>query len=179
MPYKNNYIAVSIPDDIKGQISLIQKVIKTIDPEFKEMSFNELHMTLIFLGTMFKDVKKEAIKEFDESIKNIVDESFKIIFSKPVLQKFPPGKQNLVVIKFDYNQDALKLHKILYDAYGDNSDKFEDWIPHITIGKLRDKTVDLSELEKNINVMIDSKFNSDSIYLAGINSYYNPLWSLK
>jgi 2'-5' RNA ligase len=64
---KNNYLAVSIPDNIKGQISLIQEIIKTIDPGFKEMGFNELHMTLIFLGKMFNGVNKNAIQQFDES----------------------------------------------------------------------------------------------------------------
>jgi 2'-5' RNA ligase len=178
MPYKNNYIAVSIPDTIKAQISLIQGVIKSIDPQFKEMGFNELHMTLVFLGKMFNGVKKEVIQDFDKNVKDIIDGSFKMEFSNPIIQKFPPGKQNLVVIKFNYNENAFKLHKIMYDTYGNNSDKFENWTPHITIGKLRDNTVDLSEVEKNINTMLDSKFNSDSIYLAGASSHYNPSWTL-
>jgi 2'-5' RNA ligase len=99
-------------------------------------------------------------------------------FSAPTIQKCPPGKQNLVVISFKYNNDAIKLHKILYDVYGNSEDKFENWIPHITLGKLRDNSVNLSELEKNINTLLDSTFISNSIYLAGISDHYSPLWIL-
>jgi len=53
MSNKNNYISVYIPEKTKEQIKLLQNIIIKSDSKFKPVEYNDLHMTLLFMGETF------------------------------------------------------------------------------------------------------------------------------
>jgi len=117
------------------------------------------------------------IKLFYNEINEILNNNnFNLLFNNPKIEKFPPNKENLVVITFNPNKDALLLFKLIYDKIDNGEHVFENWIPHITIGKLRDKNTDLTTVIKDLFNNLDESFISNSIYLAGnIKDNYNAL----
>lgn len=170
-----NYLAVRLPDELRKQIVEIQKMILQVDPGFKPHAFARLHMTLLFMNHRFSQENKEELHAFDSKMKELLEakeNGYQLKFDSPVVSLFPPGKGNLVVIELTPSSDANLLFKTVLDNFDEGDNTFDTWRPHITLGKLRNKDADLSEIKAKLDELMMSQFESNVIYMAGL-SYDN------
>lgn len=127
---KNVWVSLAIPPEYRNTLDEINKQIKTVLGErYDTMDHDMYHMTTLFLGDKFKDFKKleQTLNEYNYS-------EYALEFDQIVM--FPPDKKNLLVIKFKQNS-KLKNDVIIMKKVIENNDPVEDFLPHITLGKLR------------------------------------------
>lgn len=138
MVNSNSYICIDIPNDIKEILHQYALRVKDINPNFKPMSKENIHMTFVFLGERkYKEVLN--IKQYLDQIKNI-----ELILKFDKISLFPPSKENLLIFQFKINELLLR-NKIL------NFLQIEDeFLPHITLGKYvgkKDNIIMLNDIE--------------------------------
>ena len=137
MPNNNNYIAFDLDYDIINQFYLISQEISTKIENFCPFEFEQIHMTVCFLGELGKRIKinkKETFEKlnydvinFDE-IENLIFDSYELFGSK----------NNLIVAKFKISKSdekkIIQFKQYCSKIYGaPNEDYFT---PHITLGKI-------------------------------------------
>lgn len=138
MVNSNSYICIDIPNDIKEILHQYALRVKDINPNFKPMSKENIHMTFVFLGERkYKEVLN--IKQYLDQIGNI-----ELILKFDKISLFPPSKENLLIFQFKINELLLR-NKIL------NFLQIEDeFLPHITLGKYvgkKDNIIMLNDIE--------------------------------
>lgn len=167
MSNENNYLSIDIPDDIKEEIQTIQLQILKKDSQFKSVTIDNLHMTLLFFGQALKHLKKESFNNFELVLDKIINKyregKPEIKFINPEIILFPPGKLNLYVIKYQVNKVGIEFYKELQESFSQyiSGIKTESWVPHITIGKLRNNKIILTDTLKI------SQFVAETIKLSG------------
>ena len=135
MANNNNYFSFIVPETIKDQLVLLQQHLTIHDSGFKPYRRDNLHMTIGFFGdTLRKNNKKDTL-ELSRKMLKILDINKLIRLSNPHLVTFPPGKENLYVVRFTANAHAISLVEHIQRTF-DISDT-NGWIPHITLGKMR------------------------------------------
>lgn len=140
MVNKNNYLSFVIPEELKQQIKKIQDNILLLDNKFKPMPLDALHITISFYGENMNRFNKIEIDKFFDDIDDCTNWKSEIKLHSPIITNFPPGKDNLYIIKYNINQAGSNFVTNINDRFRHLlviQDK-EDWIPHITIGKMRD-----------------------------------------
>lgn len=164
----SNYLAINIPDDIINQISLLQGILQQMEPSFKPDEISRLHITLLYMGQRFKQESKEKLNEFNTNINdNIMNQSYNLVFNKPQIKLFPPGRDELIVVEYNCNNNGHQLFNNMLKYIDDGTHGRESWRPHITLGKVRNKDLDLSPLNSNIDMLLDSSFSTDGFHLVG------------
>ena len=132
---QNNYLSIDLPTEIKHNILRLQNVILVADPTFKPYPYDKLHLTLLFMGTKMAHWKEDKLIKFETFVTNILQSNkLSIQFDSPVVIKFPPGKENLFVIKYKPSKDCQTLFASLHNTL-DHECEFDTWMPHITLGK--------------------------------------------
>lgn len=117
---------------------------------FSPTAKENLHMTAIFFGKTLIDVPRvfDIVSHYNLSGK----------FSFDRLEYFPPSKCNLIVAIFKSNDEiSQKLGSIkneLSDELGYNLQPCEEFIPHVTLGKLKLTKTELDDI-------INSSFLAD------------------
>jgi len=134
------------------------------DASFKPMEQDDLHMTILFLGVRLRRRDKEKMDKINEIIlEYLADTDLTPWFKNPRLMRFPPGKNNLVVIEYEIDKETERfvkgLRKKLSEFLG--IDYEEEWIPHITIGKMRYPN------KHCVNRKVANNFFPDTITLCG------------
>jgi len=108
---------------------------------------NVLHKKSDDFSDKFRELKNldQLLHEYDES---------EYILEFDEITMFPPDKQNLLVVKFKQNiklkNDINFMKKII-----ENNDPVADFLPHITLGKLRTTKSDKNEFSKIVKNIID------------------------
>jgi 2'-5' RNA ligase len=161
--------------------------------DFYPMNFDDLHLTLVFCSDYFKKLNHEQIKKVNNILQEFQNTEFNLIFN--MFELFPPGKQNLIVAKFTLdlktNKKVIQLRKQLFSVFGvakpeenikDFTEDYErDFIPHITLGKIKGynpkkHNVDLlkynSEALKTEGLLNVNKFTTSGTYMCGDNLSY-------
>jgi 2'-5' RNA ligase len=169
---KTNWISLTLPETTRDAYYMIGQYltqnIKTIvheNVDFIPMEYNDLHMTLVFCDDKLRKLSKEQ-KPVYESIMNQQIQSFKLKFDKYEL--FPPGKENIIIARFADNISFQKFVLKLRSEFSNIGIKFEEnFIPHITLGKIRG----FKKEYKRDNIVIPDpnikEFESSSYYLCG------------
>jgi 2'-5' RNA ligase len=174
MVNKNNYLSFVIPGEIKLQIKEIQDKILSIDNKFKPIALDTLHMTISFFGENMSRFSKIEVDKFMSDIDDIIRNwKHNIRLYNPKVINFPPGKNNLYIILYTVDNNGRDLVKIINERLNHllvHQDK-EEWIPHITIGKMRD----VSKYQSIDNNLGD--FYPSHIQLSG-QRYSNETWKL-
>jgi 2'-5' RNA ligase len=144
---KNKFIAFNLSDEILDNYHEIVCELSKLIPKFVPMERDNLHMTVCYLGDIYRNLKQQKnilvkdkiselenkINEFNETnkVSGIIFDSFEL-FSE---------KQNLIVAKFRFASDKPNDKKRIIDMkkyfstnyFAPNEDYFE---PHITLGKI-------------------------------------------
>jgi 2'-5' RNA ligase len=135
---KNRYVAFKLPEDLVGELYEIGLWIRDNNPDitFIPMDYEQIHMTVCFLGELSKNLignKKQKIQEIEQAI-NDFPEINQVIFDKYELFSV---KQNLIVAKFIISEETKKKiikFKKQFVQYGAPNEDF--YVPHCTLGKI-------------------------------------------
>ena len=155
------YLAVSLNDQTKDALTEIQGILKINADEkglaWSPFEWNQLHMTFFFCGEDLNKLPVTVLKRWHQSllsaIQSIGDQLADCEMRLVGLDVFPPGKNNLIVARFDVSPALRQLHKLVIETaeleakntHGvsgtlfrnmltKNSDR--EWSPHCTLGKL-------------------------------------------
>lgn len=183
---KNKYISLYLPNNVRNELNKtiisVKDVLANSRIEFNEMDYENLHMTLAFMGeniryVLAKQVKSNVLVEIDKIMRSfnsdLADYSNDIVFEKYDL--FPKNKRNLLVaiFKISKKMDASiiemkkKLCSSAINVLAENID--QEFVPHITLGKFTKITGKENELSELINKLNNEymipKFMSDHCVL--------------
>ncbi|AYV75242.1 MAG: hypothetical protein Terrestrivirus1_116 [Terrestrivirus sp.] len=144
---KNVWLSLVIPPEYRNILDEINKQIKAILNERYDMMHHDMyHMTTLFFG------KFRELKKLEQLMCEYNDSKYALEFDEILM--FPPDKQNLLIVKFKPNiklrTDINFMRKIM-----ENNDPVEDFLPHITLGKLRTTKSDKNEFGKIVQNIID------------------------
>ncbi len=133
------FISIEISEDIKREILKIQEQL----PEFagKLIEFENLHLTLKFLG----DIDKKELKEIRKRLNEIRSKEFETGID--ILGFF---SEDFIRIIWLHITNCEKLQKLIDEKLGDLFEK-ERFTPHLTIARVKniqDKKKFLEEFRK-------------------------------
>jgi 2'-5' RNA ligase len=160
---RNNWLSFTLPE---GTRQNLYDICSKLNKMFKinTMRFNNLHMTAVFMSKWY--VSRDHDKLFELINKANLSGSFE--FDKLVF--FPPSKKNLVVAVFKISKTSgieknLKLLKnSIRSELGYDVD-MDDFIPHVTLGKMIMTKQELNELIKQdkcpLSELTESILNGD------------------
>lgn len=149
------FVAIQIPEELKERISRIQQELP--GGRMKLVEGNALHITLKFLG----NVDEEDLEEVKSRLGSVQFKKFQIpVKSAGVF----PNEKYVRVIWIDCEcEELIRLAKQVETAIA-GMFKHEQFTPHITIAKVREKIEILPFLDKHKNDNL-GKFECDSFYL--------------
>jgi len=160
------FIAVDINNRSKKFIKKKLKILKSeLNADFKWVKKENWHLTLKFIGEASEIDKKNLI----ETLKNIEFNSKGQYINFDKLGAFPEFKRAKVLyLALNKGENILKtIHKRLetetakYDFTRDN----RDYIPHLTLGRAKNKTSSISDNFKSQKfVNIYAKIESITLY---------------
>jgi 2'-5' RNA ligase len=164
---KINYIKLDLPNQLKQEIYQTGQWIKENYKnqfDFCNMEYDDIHMTICFIGSHLKG--KKLGDQVEGEMKNFPFSSYQntnIQFDKYDL--FPEIKENLIVARFDppksFIKDVIDFQKRFCQKFGIPADKYY-FAPHITMGKIQNKNdkmkVNLSKITKINSTITPNKF---------------------
>jgi 2'-5' RNA ligase len=177
-----NWISLKLPSDVTTWLSSetinLKKFISNCNSQsnldfkldFDPMLLEDLHLTLIFCGSYFKNLDKNQISKVNSILHDFELIIFELSFDR--FELFPPGKENLIIAKFKLDFNTLravttlksKLYKVL-----NMKEEISELIPHITLGKIKfynpqKYSVDLNKYQ---STLIVPQFETSGTYICG------------
>ena len=150
------FIAISLPDERKAEISGIQERMKTAGADLSWTRQEGMHLTLKFLG----EVEEKRIPKIERSLDMAVDGITTFTLSVSGMGIFPDLRSPRVVwigLKEEGN-NLIKLHKGVEEELKKIGFPSEErrFTPHITLGRIRsnrniEKLLKLIDAEKGID----------------------------
>ncbi len=163
--FKRIFFAVSLPEEIKRELSVIKEDLKNeLKKGVKWVEEENMHITLLFLGKVREDRVNEIISEAEKIRIN----PFSVLLKE--ITYIPPDKKRAKMIW------AKGESKELSFLYGELEDKVaphqqskngKDFIPHITLGRIRSwefRSMPLSEIPE-IGQELEMSFKINSFNL--------------
>ncbi|MCX8030697.1 MAG: RNA 2',3'-cyclic phosphodiesterase [Thermodesulfovibrionales bacterium] len=160
------FIAIDLPKEIKLQIQQLIKSISHLSHEIRWVPFENLHLTLKFLG----EIDEKTINKIQQILKKVLGERTPFKISISGVGAFPNTKKPNVLWVGVAPSEELKL---LFEAI-DTSFVHIGFIrekrgysPHLTIGRVKDHK-NISEVIKSFNEFQGKTFGSfevSEIYL--------------
>lgn len=145
---KNLWVSLNLSDEYRKILDQVNKQIKLVlNNRYETMDHEMYHMTTLFLGDKFRDFTKleELLISYDNSI-------YELKFDSVCL--FHPEKRNLLIVKFKQNlklkNDVNIMKKII-----ENNDPVTDFLPHITLGKLKTTKKDEKEFSQQVEGILN------------------------
>jgi len=140
MSNKNRYIKFDLPDSIVTEVHAIGQFIKESHEHFSPYEYNEIHMTVCFLGNLSKNLGSNDKKQKYDEIDHLIATFNKVPVSGLTFKSYQlfGANKNLLVATFDMSKAdrdriiAFKQQFVLFGAPAENY-----FTPHITIGKLQ------------------------------------------
>ncbi len=155
------FIAIEIPEEIKKEILKIQNQLP--DFEGKRTEFENLHLTLKFLG----EIDEEKVEEVKNKLREIRLNKFEVEIDSIGFfdnRKFRIYPKNFVV--WLNMKNCEKLQKEIDDKLSDLFEKEKRFMGHLTIARVKevkDKKGFLEDLKKM--KLLKMTFNVDAFYL--------------
>ncbi|WP_158247281.1 RNA 2',3'-cyclic phosphodiesterase [Geothermobacter hydrogeniphilus] len=141
---RRSFIAIPLPEEYKKHLEAVQRQIGAILPPIRWSRFDNLHLTLRFLG----DRNEETLEQVAVSMLSVarLSAAFEIHFQQ--LGAFPtPRRARVIWLGPDSLMQLTRLHRKLDDALrscGIPPDE-KPFRPHLTLGRIRGRPLDLSE----------------------------------
>jgi len=156
---KNNWLSFTIPNELRRDLRALSLFIEN-QTSFNPMSFENIHMTAMFFG-------KVPVRE-QEVIDIVSRHNLSGSFEFDKLEFFPPSKRNLIIARFKMSSPEIsntlnEIKKELSDELGyvfAEKDLKSDFVPHITLGKLK---VSSNELHDLINSTFLTDLEHDAV----------------
>ena len=153
MPNRNAYLAVCLDDTTLHALVEVQNILeKTLSQAghgFDRMKPEELHMTFFFAAESLSRLKADMLAAWHRQVRVAVQDSGSHSDATMRLvgfDVFPPGKNNLVVARFEVPMWLRELQKRVEEeahaaglGVSDSHAKaiHGAWVPHVTLGKVR------------------------------------------
>ncbi len=155
------FIAIELPDNVKGHLIGIEQQIGNNMAKIKWVIKENLHLTLRFLG----EVGEETIEQIEERLSTITLEPFDLSLSN--LGVFPnPNYIKVLWVGVDPADKVVQLYNKIEEALAPfKLKKDHKYHPHITLGRVafvKDKTA----LKESLNIKVEKlKFGVDGFKL--------------
>ena len=158
------FIGVKLPRKISETFFFVRSTAFNYDKCFTWSSGNNSHITLLFLGSVNKDMIEQIIKRIQLCLVN--ENKLKISISHTGAF---PNEQNPRVLWLGIDKGREELQKINYDLRVtlENFHYFNakpNFIPHITIGRLKEKyhsnKIDIKEFFNTVYSPMEININS-------------------
>lgn len=168
MPNKNAFLAVVLDEAILASLShaidaLVADPSGLLSDGSEAVSFvpvdaESRHMTFVYFGEHLRNLPAQELRSFHTALCAEVSAhaatGAPMTFSEFML--FPPGKMNLVIARFEPSEPLLQLRravlsrakeqpslpKTLFDLLEEDG----DWMPHVTLGKIRATKAQIGKL---------------------------------
>lgn len=143
------FLAIEIDDYIKNKINDTQEIIKNnTDSSIKYVETENIHLTLKFFGEINKQQLNDIIQIVEESIGNYEKYPLKVVN----IGAFPNIYRSKVI------WTGIKDNKITTNLIKELDEKFnkigfkkeKNYVPHITIGRVKNSSEGLSECLNDI-----------------------------
>jgi 2'-5' RNA ligase len=140
-----SFLAIELEEDLKENVSTIQKEFKSIDTDIKYVSPENMHLTLKFFG----DINLDMVEKLSLKIENVLSNYSQFNLKLKGCGNFPtPNNIKVIWIGFEDSETLSSLQKELDNEFNDLGFKKErDYKSHLTIGRM--KTPKNKELVKN------------------------------
>jgi len=171
------FIAIPLPERLKEEFhKRTIKVVDKIKESTKERGFHKnfniklvekenYHITLLFLGEIEGEKAEEEIEKIKEVISKIKEKKFGIILTG--VGGFPAYSPRVVWVGIKEEDNTLKKLQGIHESLVKNLSYLtkQDFVPHITLGRVRFGRVDLSQFTKEFKELNGYKFMAERIAL--------------
>ena len=161
---KNTWLSFSFDDDNREQIFNVNNALNK--DNINAMGYCDSHMTAVFFGKRLMGLNKEILKQINHAICEIIQKykvNITLKFEKFTL--FPPDKQNIVVALYKPDKVLTSIVRDIKLKFPELCDKTDEFIPHITIGKINN----------NKEMDIDSINHYPDLVISGLESCGNKI----
>ncbi|MDP6648237.1 MAG: RNA 2',3'-cyclic phosphodiesterase [Candidatus Woesearchaeota archaeon] len=140
------FIAIEIPEIIKGYIAELQEKIDNKNNKIRHVNKNNIHLTLKFLG----EVQPNNLEEIKNNLKKITFEPFSVVLNGVGI--FPNDKHIRVVwVGLKPEGPVLELQKEIDENLKKLFKKEKNFKPHLTLARVKfieDKKQFVDKLKK-------------------------------
>lgn len=169
------FIAIPLPDNLKEEFhKRTIKVVDEIDHSAKSSGFHKkikvvekenYHITLLFLGEIEGEKAEEEIEKIKEVISKIKEKKFGIILTG--VGGFPAYSPRVVWVGIKEEDNTLKKLQGIHEILAKNLSYLtkQDFVPHITLGRVKFGKIDLSQFTKEFKELNGYKFMAERIAL--------------
>ncbi len=132
--FKRIFFAVNLPENVKEELFSYQEETKrSLDRGVRWVEKENLHITLLFLGS----VKKEKLESVIAETRKITEEPIDVSLKK--ISYIPPQKRNAKMIwAVGESRGLVNLEKRIFKNILTikNLTKDHDFVPHVTLGRI-------------------------------------------
>ena len=126
------FIAIEIPESIKGYIAELQEKIDDKDNKIKPVNKNNIHLTLKFLG----EVQPHKITQIKEDLKKIEVGKFSVYLDK--ISVFPSKSYIRVIwVGLEPEDKILELQEDIDENLKKLFKKEKNFKPHLTLARVK------------------------------------------
>lgn len=157
----NNWLSFTIPTNLRCELD---KNVKNVNVPFKAIKYNDLHMTLIFFGKLMKNKSQYGLIM---SVLEAVESNTPFKFKFKHYSYFPYEKKNHIVAIYETNDECQQYVKTIKNKLRQIGiiDPYENFIPHITLGKLSGKLHNNNDILSHLTPLPD--FEASTAYICG------------
>eukprot|EP01127_Copromyxa_protea_P003495 TRINITY_DN13308_c0_g1_i1.p1 TRINITY_DN13308_c0_g1~~TRINITY_DN13308_c0_g1_i1.p1 ORF type:complete len:199 (-),score=22.92 TRINITY_DN13308_c0_g1_i1:35-631(-) len=180
---RSNWLSFSLPSPVRDALYEVAKgiaedAIDVLGPDitFRNMEHSDIHMTGLFIGDGLHSLKFAQLSRFHTLCSQApTKKEMKLKFIGFSL--FPPGKNNLIVAKFEADQDLYEYaeHLLLSaEAVGlQGLREKHNLEPHVTLGKIQGTRAQVGCLSKHGGpqipdlALVAKEWTTNGSYLCG------------
>ena len=159
------FVAIKLPQDVRQEIRRIQEALRKLDLDTKWVEFENLHLTLKFLGEV-REARLPKVKEVVSNLSFLIKPFNLSIFE---IGAFPNIKRPRVLwIGIEPQESPIKIIEYLEEQFSKLGFPQEKRAPHphITLARLRTPKNIFKLKEEVEKIKIDNKvWQVDSVFL--------------
>jgi len=164
MSNHNSFLAVALDDSLLQSVDNAARALQASPSELLHMSSgvgfdpvrtDALHMTFLFFGEHLRNLPTAELHSLHTAVQALVQAAATAEAGGPTaplafrgFELFPPGKNNLVVARFESTPELLRLRTAILAACHEHAVSMPAsyfsliegegaWSPHVTLGKIR------------------------------------------
>lgn len=155
------FIAIDLPEEIKKQIGLIINLITPLSKDIKWVPYENIHMTLKFLG----EVKEDTLPEIEQRLRDICCVQAPFSISVRGTGAFPNEKTpNVIWIGVDKSDRLKSLYMDIDNSLSEAGFEKESrkHSPHLTIGRVKNRK-DILQVMNNLREFKSKLFGNADV----------------
>ena len=158
------FLAVPLPRQLKNSVSTIQKQLQTRIAGARWVRSENLHLTVHFFG----ETEQEALEKISVSVLSVKRCQRPFLVEVKRLGAFPNlHRPRILWLDLEPKDQLRQLHRDLRQCLHQVGITTESrpYTPHLTIGRLRQQTSDLTDLYKSVGQTLVGRMPVDKLVL--------------